>query len=99
MSDFAVEYGVLADYGTTMGARTQEASQTFSSARVDSPNTAMSGGMAAFAARALQGRYEAATRRVTQHLGEHPSKLVESANNYRDAEDTGVGQIREMFGG
>ena len=55
--------------------------------------------MAAFAARALQGRYEAATRRVTQHLGEHPSKLVESANNYRDAEDTGVGQIREMFGG
>lgn len=99
MSDFAVEYGILDEYATSLGARTREAGQIFAAARVDSPDAAMGGGMAAFAARALQARYESATRRTVEHLNEHPRRLTESAGNYRETEDSGVGLIRESFGG
>lgn len=98
MSDFAVEYGVLDEYAAAMAARTQEAANVFSSTRVDSPQTAMPGGVADLAAGLLQGRYEAATRRVNNHLSEHPRKLAESAANYREAENSGIGMIQETFG-
>ncbi|NHB85170.1 hypothetical protein G7085_12525 [Tessaracoccus sp. HDW20] len=45
MTDFAVEYGVLADYGSAMGRLTAQGSAELRAARVDSPATAMSGAL------------------------------------------------------
>lgn len=98
MSDFSVEYGVLEEYATSLGARAQEARQIFEAASVDSPDAAMGGGMAALAASALRARYSAAVQRTGNHLSEHPRQLTESARNYREAEDSGVGLVRETFG-
>jgi len=99
MTDFAVEYALLAEYGSAMGRITGEGAAVLRAARVDSPSTAMSGGLASAAAGMLQGRFEAATRRVGDHLATHPARLIDSAEAYREAEDKGVGLIRETFGG
>lgn len=99
MSDFAVEYGVLAEYGASMAMRSSAAIDVIRTTRMDSPTSGMPGGLAAAAAGMLQGRYEAASARVGDHLAEHPRKLTESAESYRAAEDSGVGLVRESFGG
>lgn len=96
--DFAVEYGGLDAYGAQLGELAASATATINGARVDSPSQAMPGGLASGAAGLLQGRYEAAARRVTAHLAEHPAALRAAAAAYREAEDTNEGLAREMFG-
>ena len=98
MSDFAVEYGVLGEYGSSMATRAAEASATLRATRVDSTAASMPGGLAAMATGLLQSRYESAARRVEDHLSSHPKRLIECAAAYREAESSGIGLISETFG-
>lgn len=99
MSDFTVEYGVLAEYGASMAMRSTASVEVLRTTRMDSPTSSMPGGLASAAAGLLQSRYESAVARVGDHLVEHPRKLGEAAQAYRAAEDSGVGLIRKSFGG
>lgn len=98
MSDFTVEYGLLAEYGASMATRAAAATELIRGARMDSPASAMPGAWACAAAQLLQGRYEAASRRVSEHLVGHPRKLMETADAYRGTEDSATELVRTSFG-
>lgn len=97
-NDFAVEYGALEQYGTSMEGITTDAITSLAAVSVDSPTRSMPGGLASGAASLLRGRWEAAVRRTSEHMMEHPARLLDNAAAYRDMEDEAEGIIAEFFG-
>ncbi|TRY17786.1 hypothetical protein FOJ82_10960 [Tessaracoccus rhinocerotis] len=96
--DFSVVIDDLAAHGRDVGQAGTTAAVTLGTVRLDAAAAAMPGSLSAPASEALQARFSAAGRELSEALSRYAAAADQAAADYRKQEERSAEAISNFFG-